>query len=789
MKTIKKDRPAVMHTPFSVKFEPALLPETSQARAIVKHDGNEIEYRSEWTEEGTRAPLAAWRIGGRRMLEGMGPVVAGRAWLTDLDVVKSPSMIAVRTHGDDRGKVLAAQTTWFYHLRECPEDIWCLHALETRRAPLEWKLSAPATGLRIEGPGIRVSQRAAMMRLTAPEGERWLLRLTTATATPWHVDVEIDPPENERAFVDWRKPFELVVHLKNRSSLNLNDADLTVYGLKRVKRVRTHLGAHDSTTVRIPVRAGADRGIIPIAVRFEHAKAVGLGARSLWMPQVVLTSDQAWLDGMYAENLRSTVHRFTFNTWREDEPRYPCYRNGVYNRNIHSALIAMDKPRRLWGWIRLWLMALRSCGYMPEAFGLVTPPLRHGDWIEKNLKIGNDGTGFTLIQWGKLFLRADDTLRGEMLRTDLSDLRHMALYLRRSLHWTGQIEDHSEPVEGIPTGTWLAGSPYAQTLCLAGVLLVRRALETACGETEPSQELRALVDVYASLAQSLRAGLDRVSAQEGRFMDITIDQNQENPHTYTNLTPGMFLTDPDLASDIYSDRGVLEATLQANAAYHPEKRPFRVLTCPWWPPHPGFSHNAYSQIAAIISSLALNREEEAGRYLDDLIRNTQADFTRQRLSDPGYSVADWNVRDRAFARYIIPEGAVPGYDEIKLNPGNGVNVSYFLYLIDRMIGITPRDKHIEIAPQLAGQREWEVAGYPTNLGMVSYNINRNETNYQCEFRAEAPMDLNIPVPEKKFKLFLNEEAVKVEKRQEGLGIKAILSLPPGKHSIGIFFNQ
>ena len=485
-----------------------------------------------------------------------------------------------------------------------------------------------------------------------------------------------------------------------------------------------------------------DRVVVPVAVRFEHPLAVGVGARSLWLPRVTITSDQPWLDGMIAENLRSAVHRFTFNTWREDEPRYPCYRDGVFNRNIHTALIALDDPRRLWGWVRLWLMALRSCGFMPEAFGLAVPPLRDLAWLDRPLVIGNDGTGFTMIQWGKLFLRADDALRRDMLRHDLADLRLLARAVQRALHWTGQIEDHSEPVEGIRTDRYLAGSPYAQALCLAGALLVRRALALA---NSPAAEVRQLAELYAGLAKRLREGLDRASAKDGRFMDITSDQNQRHPHTYTNLAPGMILTDPDLGEEAYADRAVLERTLKANVVYHPKGRPYRVLTCPYWPPHPGLSHNAYSQIAAIINCLALEREKEAASYLDDLIRCTRADFTRHMLSDPKYTLHDWQVETRDFARFIIPEGVVPGHDAIKINPGNGVNVSYFLYLVDRMVGITPRAGHIEIAPQPAGQRRWEVADYPTRLGSVSYRLERERGVIRFWCATGAPAQLGLPV--------------------------------------------
>jgi len=47
-------------------------------------------------------------------------------------------------------------------------------------------------------------------------------------------------------------------------------------------------------------------------------------------------------------------------------------------------------------------------------------------------------------------------------------------------------------------------------LCLAGVILVRRALEEA-SDTHPSgqKEVKELVALYAELSDRLRAGLDR----------------------------------------------------------------------------------------------------------------------------------------------------------------------------------------------------------------------------------------------------------------------------------------
>lgn len=736
--------------PFKVAFDPALIPERMNATAVVTHCDSKMSYKSDWTEAGTRFPLECWSFNGKRLLSGMGPITSdGGAWLTDLDVVKSPSMIAVRTHGDDRGKPhMSVQTSWFIHLKDHPEEIWIAHRLERKRAPLLWEMSSPSASLRVEGAGIKVAKKAGGATVSAPIGESWDFRVATDKAVPLAVAVEIAPPENERAFVDHRKPFELAVSLVNLTKRKLTGGSIRVYGFEKAFSVKVDLPAGGSAAVKIAVAAGSLRGIVPVAVRFEHPEATGLGARQLWIPQVVLTTDQPWLDGMYAENLRSAIHRFTFNSWREDEPRYPCYRDGVFNRNIHSALIAMDNPRRLWGWVRHWLMALRSCGFMPEAYGLVIPPLRHVDWLRRDLCIGNDGAGFTLIQWGKLFLRADKVLRNQMIDKDLDDLLILGKYIRRSIHWTGQIDDHSEPVDGIRTGEYLVGNPYAQSLCLAGVMLTRRAFEEAIKTAPPQRRdaLKELVALYASLSSRLRTGLDKLTEKTGMFADITTDQDQHNPHTYPNLAPGMFLSDPDLEQESYDNPSVLSKTIEFNSAYHQKGRPYRVLTCPFWKPHPGFSHQAYAQIAMIFNQLVLGREDEAAKYLNDLFRSAQADFTRHRISDSGYTVLEWDVKDRGFSKYIIPEGVLLGLDEIKLNPGNGVNVSYFLDLIDRMIGITPRCGKIEISPMLAGQKLWEVADYPTRLGPVSYRLDFLNRKLQVECAAKVPVEFILPIP-------------------------------------------
>lgn len=738
------------NVPFKVVFEPALIPERMNASAVVTNCGSKLSYKSDWTEAGTLFPLESWFSNGRKLLSGMGPITdGGRPWLTDLDVVKSPTMIAVRTHGDDRRKPhLSIQTSWFIHLKDHPEEILIAHRLERKQAPLQWELSSPSASLSVEGVGIKFTKKGERGIVTAPKGESWDFRIATDKAKPLGVAVEIAPPENDRAFVDHRKPFDLAVKIANLTKRKLTGGSIRVYGLGKIFSAKVDLPAAGFVVVKIDVAAGSLRGIVPVAVRFEHPETTGLGVRTLWIPQVVLATDQPWLDGMYAENLRSAIHRFTFNSWREDDPRYPCYRDGVFNRNIHSALIAMDDPRRLWGWVRLWLMSLRSCGFMPEAYGLVTPPLRHLDWLRKNLGIGNDGTGFTLIQWGKLFLRADKVLRNQMIDKDLDDLFMLGNYIRRSTHWTGQIDDHSEPVDGIRTGEYLVGNPYAQSLCLAGVILTQRAFEEALDIAPPEKRdaIKELIELYDSLSSRLRAGLDKLTEKDGIFADITIDQDQSNPHTYPNLAPGMFLSDPDLAEDSYDKPSVLSKTIEFNGAYHPKGRPYRVLTCPFWKPHPGFSHQAYAQIAMIFNQLVLGREDEASKYLGDLIQSAQADFTRHRISDPDYTVLEWDVKDRGFSKYIIPEGVLPGLDEVKLNPGNGVNVSYFLHLIDRMIGITPRSGKIEIAPLLAGQKLWEVGDYPTSLGPVNYRLDFLEGGVRVECVAEVPVEFILPIP-------------------------------------------
>ena len=730
-----------------VEFEPAILPERLTARAVVEQSTSSATYESRWSGEGTRFPLAAWTLGGRRLLAGAGAMLEGRNWLTDLGVVESATMAAVRTHGENRKrdhKALNIQTTWFLHLRGYENEIWICSCYDIRREELAWEFAQPAAELKVDGVGLEQIREASRLIVHAAAGQQWAMRLSAGAQPPVGVEVEILPPENDRGFVDGRSPFVVRARVTNRSGEALAGGKAILLGLDEETGVALDLEVGQSREIEIPARLKERRGIIPLAVRYSHPRATGLGFRTIWAPPVVLESDQPWLDGMYAENLRSMMHRFTFNTWREDEPRYPCYIGGVFARNLHSGLAGFGFARTLWGWTRLWLMSLRSCGYMPEAFDLLPPPVGSAAWLDADYNIGNDGLGFVMMQWGKLFLRADPSLREEMLAADLPDLERAAASLRRFLHWDGRIEDHSEPIEGIRTDKMLAGSPFAQSLCLAGALLVRRALDAALrqetAKTQPGaampQKISRLRDRFDQLSGRLRKGLDK-ACEEGYFSDLTSDQDQLHPHTYTNLTAGMVLSDPDLGEDRFTRWDVLRKTVEFNGAYHAPGRLHRVLTCPYWPPHPGLSHNAYSQIAMIVNCLALDREDQAGEYLADLVAGAHGDFRKHMTSDPNCTVLDWtDHRDHEFSRYIVPEGAVIGHDEVKINPGNGVNCSYFLYMIDRMIGITPRGDRIEIRPELAGQRTWAVHQYRTPMGLVSYRLDRDAGGIAGEMKGD-----------------------------------------------------
>jgi hypothetical protein len=780
-----------------IEFEPAVLPERLIARAVIEQSSSSAAYESRWRDECTRFPLQSWTLGGKRMLAGAGAMLEGRGWLTDLGVVESATMAALRTHGENRQrghKTLNIQTTWFLHPRRCENEIWICPRYDIRREGLAWEFAQPATELKVEGIGLEQVREAGRLIVRAAAGQQWSMRLSAGGQPPVGVEVEILPPENERGFVDGRSPLAVRARVTNRSGEPLSGGKAVLLGLDEETSVALDLEPGQSREIEIAAHLKERRGIIPLAIRYSHSRCAGLGFRSIWVPPVVLESDQPWLDGMYAENLRSMMHRFTFNTWREDEPRYPCYVGGVFARNLHSGLAGLGFGRTLWGWTRLWLMAMRSCGYMPESFDLLIPPLGTAAWLDADYNIGNDGMGFVMIQWGKLFLRADQSLREEMLEADLPDLERAAATLRRFLHWDGRIEDHSEPVEGIRTDKMLTGSPFAQSLCLAGTLLVRRALdealprETAKTPVRMPQRISALRDRFDQLSQRLRKGLDK-ACEEGYFSDVTSDQDQLHPHTYTNLTAGMVLSDPDLGEDRFTRWDVLRKTVEFNGAYHAPGRPHRVLTCPYWPPHPGLSHNAYSQIAMIVNCLALDREEMAGKYLSDLLAGAHGDFRKHMLSDPGYTVLDWtDLREHEFSRYIVPEGAVIGHDEVKINPGNGVNCSYFLYMIDRMMGITPRGDRIEIRPELAGQQTWTVHEYRTPLGPVSYRLNRGEAGTDDEVTGEISSPVKV-VASLSASLGdglraiarVDGKTVPCEVAAEAEGHRIILHVPAGEH--------
>ncbi|NQU75005.1 MAG: hypothetical protein HQ546_01665 [Planctomycetes bacterium] len=775
------------HGPFSISFSKALIPHQLTAEATVEQGSSRACYQSNWHAQGTRFPLASWSLGGRRMLAGAGAKLQGVGWLTDLDVVASPTMAAVRIHGDNQAgrDTVNVQTTWFVHLAGYGEEIWVCPKYETYPCELAWEIAGPAEALTIEGfPSILCARSGnGIATVTAPRGQAWVWRLAESGTAPVCVEIGIQPCENNRGYVDFRRPVTMKLLVKNHSDRDLSGGTLTLFGLDEPASVQLDLGPGRQRAIEMPLDIQARRGIIPLAVRFSHTDGVGLGFRTIWAPHTVIESDQPYLDGMYAENLRSMVHRFTFNTWREDEPRYPCYVRGVFCRNIHTALIGLDEPERLWGWVRLWLMSLRSCGYMPESFPLVVPSLGEPDWLDSNFSIGNDGLGFALIQWGKLFLRADDGLRREMLLADLADLSRAANALVRFMHWDGRIDDHSESIDGIRTDKMPLGSPFAQSLCLAGAILVRRSLQEASRHAM-AQETKRIVELeqrYADLADRLRAGLDK-ACEDGFFSDMTCDQGQLHPHTYTNLTAGMVLSDPDLGEQQWTQWGIISRTIEFNAKYIASGRPYRVLTCPYWRPHPGLSHNAYSQIAMILNCLALGREEQAGRYFSDLMENAQADSSRQLLSDPQFTVMDWTGRDQEFSRYIIPEGAVMGHDRIKINPGNGVNCSYFLYLVDRMIGITPRQSRVEICPRLAGQRKWAVSGYRTRLGAVDYRIDRELEKVSGECKAASPMTISLPIDVRRpYTVFVDDKPIAASLVAEAQGQRVVFDLPAGAH--------
>jgi len=148
-----------------------------------------------------------------------------------------------------------------------------------------------------------------------------------------------------------------------------------------------------------------DRAHLPCVLIIPQASAsaaVPCGCRR-WSSR----TDQPWLDGMYAENLRSMVHRFTFNhvarrratlsllSRRGIRPQHPFgpRRHGQPPASVGMGQAVADvvsdhaatcpNPAAWWS---------RPCG-IPTGYA-------------ERYSIGNDGTGFTMIQWGKLFLRA-----------------------------------------------------------------------------------------------------------------------------------------------------------------------------------------------------------------------------------------------------------------------------------------------------------------------------------------------------------------------------------------------
>jgi len=539
---------------------------------------------------------------------------------------------------------------------------------------------------------------------------------------------------------------------------DLGEAEVALYGLMTSKR-RLSLDREGCRSAFRFVPRYA--GIIPLLVLIEGEDFVSFGLfEVLVLPTVVKSPDHRF-NGVFVEYLRSMLQRRFFNVVPEEDPRGEMlYHHGFWPRNLYAYDLFC------FGFQNLGVEMVKAFGYLLERYRFLFDAYSlDGREVFSNplVSVSNDGIGFYLFQAGKMLLRRPDLFDEDFK----GGIEKAVTWLDYCTHWNGLLADKTEAVDHCRSER-LVGNPYSQSICMAGLKVISRALEEV-GEGE-------LAERAGKLFERQLEGFRRLYGEIGYFRDLVyVDAEKPRLSDYSMPAPGCFLLEPEVEEDSLVD--MAKRTMEViKERCTEEDNPWLVTG------GMGRVGTSYPQLGTVAGLLNLGDLHDARKFLDEILRYAESTSLRYVLpegvvlkSNREYEKVREEHRRRAPWLYAeTPEG-LPGWP---CNPGNLVHMSYFLFVADLICGISHRRDSILVRPRVpSGWNFLHVENYPTRYGPISYDYRRKGGEISLNLR-KPPVAAEVELGpfEKVRDVFVDDRRVPFEPFESDHGAYVRLSV-------------
>lgn len=772
------------------------IPGRPFSRARVANGSLAGDYEVDWRRN-TGSPLNAIEADPGHRLD----VRFTESWFLDLEARTLENADAVTCRGMTRlaqgcREEINTATHWYVH----PHDRECVVVDHRyyRAPPTVREILRPLPGTSLEvlaerilksadgaiavvtDGHVRLEETVAGIRLEEPQQRHGYVVVCGEMAgkvsrTPG-LSVRLEPdPEAAGTCSVMAEEVEISVVIENDGD-GLGWAEVAVYGaLQGREKVRIGSG---QTTVTLRGRATLT-GLLPLLVLIEGTDYVWAKVWELLVLPTVLESSDPRFDGVFVEQVRSILLRRIFNVVPEDEPRgcssYPLY---FYPRNFTSYVLCAFGFHDLgFAHLEAYTEILKRDGFLAQDYYLPGQNLNLvTDTPQALLNANaNDGIGFYLFHLAKCLFRHPDR------KVDLAGVQQAIRWLALHTHWNGLLDDHSEPVSQAFSER-LAGSPYSQGLCMAGLKAVAQAL-LLIGEDELAGHAQWLFRFQID-------GFRRLYDEAGFIRDFEqMDRRDREPYLsgYSMPCPSLVLLDPEVnAHDL--DHLYTRTLDELKTAITPPDNPWMI----------GKYHvggGAYGQCGVIGTLLNLCRLDEAGGYMDEVLRHCQDTRLRYVLAEgivyeeDFYRAHHAELKARAPWVYKDLDEREPGLPGGSSNPGCLVMPTYWLYCADLMCGISVGADRLTIWPKVPGYlTDFRVRGYHTRWGPVSYGLTKTVDG--VTLRADLPAIETVLVvgPLSAItRVSIKGREVGFEEVESGDGCFARLSLPKagGRFSVDV----
>ncbi len=728
------------------RFIEGCIPKTVLAEALVSNLSLNCRYRVDGIKTGS--PLK--RISHKSLtVECDLP----KGWFLDLDAAELENLDFIRSHG--RGifqtkswdSTLRKNAVTHYYLH--PHDCTCIIVHRTfhrlpERIQETLKFSEPIRGFEIQDRLLKLHDQEMCIIFNtevdvkidgdkvefSAEGKSYgyIICLSESAekirrAIPISVSLEPDVTQPGTYLM---KDEEAEIKLKIMGPLeDLESAEICLYGLTSLKCRLPCEGGECQLIIKFTPECS---GIIPLLALIRGKDFLQFFIFDVLVLPVAIDSPDHRFNGIFVEIIRSMLQRRIFNVIPEEDPRGEMiYHHGFWPRNLYAYDLFC------FGFQELGVKMVKTYGYLMEKYRFLFDSYSlYGQEVFSNplVSISNDGIGFYLFQAGKILLRRPDLFDEDFKR----GIKRAVTWLNYATHWNGLIFDKTEAVDHCRSER-LAGNPYTQSICMAGLKLISEALEE-CGEKDLGREAR---EVYE---RQLR-GFMELYGEIGYFRDLIYNLDKPSLSTYSMPAPGCFLLDPELEE--VSLRDLVSKTMRIimSKCVEPENR---------WAVTGGTGRVglSYAQLGTAAALLNLGATDEAWKVLNEILRYAESTSLKyilpevvvlkthneeyRRAREEHRGIAPWLYNDKT-------EG-LPGWP---CNPGNLIHMSYFLFVADLICGIFHKQDRIIIRPRIPSEwKTFSVKNYPTRYGPVSYEYKRNRNEIRLIMKKpHVPADVII----------------------------------------------